>query len=803
LLSPQDLCGVDHVESLIKAGISCLKIEGRLKDERYVAATTRAYRNAVDEAWNKILLLTQQQQQPQSEFKLSSTTSSTTTTRAAAAATSTSTSTHSSISIPSRIMDSKEQVSRSELAQIFSRGQDSSNDGLTPGFFEGVRHQQFVIGRSPRHRGIHVGHVGQGTHPKHGIVIIPDDTTTIATILKPGDGIVIDRGMPQEEELGGPVYEVTSHDNVGVGGGTYYIARLARDVERKWKKYDDSMRHRHTSHKDDDQNDPKRSLVPIGAHVWKTSDAQVEKSMKRLVQSDPPRRPVRINILGTIGSPLQIQIIDTSTGSVAMKSSEGLLEMGKNGGLDGNKIRKAIGTLGNSPFAILKDPNGNDMIHSDELEQGAWCPISWVKELRRQAVEQLDLQIQHVVLEKEVKQKIKKDSNASTQAAYHSQTTDNLAQMLVEKSSIHYDDHHKTSDCSSSTTQLSILARSQEQVETICKMVESGSIIHEIIIDFLELDGMKVAVSRVKKTNQILYEKSDGSQKLRCVVASPRIIKPGESGIWQSLLRLNADGLLLRSTGIINRMQKLGGTGAIVHIIDATVADNLSEENDEKIGTNAGLLEVKIPELIGDFSLNAVNTLTIRELLDSGGLSRITLAYDLNANSITKLAKAMGRKGATRLEVIVHAHLPIFHTEHCVFARFLSKGNSYLDCGHVCTRNSVHLRDQNGNDNLVLADMGCRNTVFSAEAQSGVHSIRDWVASGIGMLRVELVDECAEDVRKIVDGYEGVLFKKLRAREVWDTLSTIRDGNGRIGGVSHGSLHNAIERRAGEIDNSY
>ena len=42
LLSPQDLCGLDQVEGLVRAGVACLKIEGRLKDASYVAATTRA-----------------------------------------------------------------------------------------------------------------------------------------------------------------------------------------------------------------------------------------------------------------------------------------------------------------------------------------------------------------------------------------------------------------------------------------------------------------------------------------------------------------------------------------------------------------------------------------------------------------------------------------------------------------------------------------------------------------------------------------------------------------------------------------
>lgn len=45
------------------------------------------------------------------------------------------------------------------------------------------------------------------------------------------------------------------------------------------------------------------------------------------------------------------------------------------------------------------------------------------------------------------------------------------------------------------------------------------------------------------------------------------------------------------------------------------------------------------------------------------------------------------------------------NAEHCVFCRFLSEGNSYKDCGHPCEQHRVHLRDEQGADHLVLADM--------------------------------------------------------------------------------------------------
>ena len=44
LLSPRDLCGLDYLPELIKAGVSCLKIEGRMKTPEYVATVTRIYR---------------------------------------------------------------------------------------------------------------------------------------------------------------------------------------------------------------------------------------------------------------------------------------------------------------------------------------------------------------------------------------------------------------------------------------------------------------------------------------------------------------------------------------------------------------------------------------------------------------------------------------------------------------------------------------------------------------------------------------------------------------------------------------
>lgn len=49
ILSPKDLCLVEHLPKLIEAGVNSFKVEGRTKSLYYVSAVAKAYRNAIDE----------------------------------------------------------------------------------------------------------------------------------------------------------------------------------------------------------------------------------------------------------------------------------------------------------------------------------------------------------------------------------------------------------------------------------------------------------------------------------------------------------------------------------------------------------------------------------------------------------------------------------------------------------------------------------------------------------------------------------------------------------------------------------
>ncbi|MCB9445727.1 MAG: U32 family peptidase, partial [Ardenticatenaceae bacterium] len=126
---------------------------------------------------------------------------------------------------------------------------------------------------------------------------------------------------------------------------------------------------------------------------------------------------------------------------------------------------------------------------------------------------------------------------------------------------------------------------------------------------------------------------------------------------------------------------------------------------------------------------------------------------------------------------------PVFHTEHCVFCRFLSSGTSYKDCGRPCERYKVALRDVHGRSHPVMADVGCRNTVFGAEAQTGAAHLPAWLEAGIAHYRLEFVHETAVQVSQITEAFRQALAGNITSAELNGRLRQIAPQ-----GTTEGSL---------------
>jgi putative protease len=187
---------------------------------------------------------------------------------------------------------------------------------------------------------------------------------------------------------------------------------------------------------------------------------------------------------------------------------------------------------------------------------------------------------------------------------------------------------------------------------------------------------------------------------------------------------------------------------------------------------------------VADFSLNAANELTV-DWLRRAGAQRVTASYDLNREQLLDLVAATT---AGRLEVVVHQHMPMFHMEHCVFCAVLSPGTNKHNCGRPCDVHQVRLRDRVGMEHTLLADVGCRNTLFNAVPQSAAEAVPQLLARGVRHFRVELLaDEPADEVARRIDLYRRLLAGELRGAQVWSQLKAAN----RVG-VTRGTLE---ERR--------
>jgi putative protease len=251
-------------------------------------------------------------------------------------------------------------------------------------------------------------------------------------------------------------------------------------------------------------------------------------------------------------------------------------------------------------------------------------------------------------------------------------------------------------NASAAPPQLHLLVRTPAQLDAALTLNPAS-----ITLDYLDLYGLRPSIERIKDSG------------IQARVATPRILKPGEEKIVNFLLSLECD-ILVRATGILEALRH---------------------------GPH--------PALIGDFSLNAANSLTTALLL-AAGLARITPTHDLNAAQIAELASG-------QVEVVAYQHLPVFHTEHCVFCRFLSSGTSYRDCGRPCEEHEVALRDHSGREHPVIADVGCRNTVFGAEAQHAAAHFDRWLEAGIRHFRLEFVHETADQLTHITQAWQSAL----------------------------------------------
>jgi putative protease len=579
---------------------------------------------------------------------------------------------------------------RYALEMTFSRG-------LSTGWLAGTDHPYLTHGRFGKKRGPLLGEImdcGAGW-------ITLGNTTGVP--IAAGDGVVFDAGENRDLEQGARIWKIE--------GGRIIFHRTYSGINF--------------------------TRIQPGHTVYKTSDPKLESELRKFWQNAKPaakKTALHLTVSGKPGRVLTVAAIhdrrsesnepvaavydrrserDESEAAVhdrrlhaedhqrrsqtaATVSSTIPLQPAAKRPLDTATLAAQLGRLGDTRYELASLDN--------QLDGGCHFPLSALNQLRRDLVAQLD-------------------RGGALQAPCQSSTT-SFRDLLPST----FDVGRSTFD----VPRLSVLCRNFDQLHAA---VECG--IETVYCDFEDPRRYKEAVA--------LFRSEISNLQSQILLATPRILKPGETGYLTLIEKAAPDGLLLRNLA------------ALQHYRDRT-----------------DLVKA------GDFSLNVANPITARLLMENAGLDYLTVSYDLNIGQVMDL---LGGAPPQWFELTLHQHMPMFHMEHCVFCVFLSKGTTYKDCGRPCENHVVHLRDRVGQLHRLQADVGCRNTLFNGRAQSGARFHQALRAAGLARFRIELLDEDAATAARTIRAYQDLVNGKTDARVLSEKVDALEKL-----GVTEGTL---------------
>ena len=439
-----------------------------------------------------------------------------------------------------------------------------------------------------------------------------------------------------------------------------------------------------------------------GQAVWKTDDPELSSRLRKSFTGDEPRRRQPVDIHATVqpGWPLRLEVTTAAGMWCELESAEPAQEAARHP-LTPETLRDQLGRLGGTPFELRE--------LTVEIVGRPMLPFSVLGRLRHDLVARLETAFAAVPA-----RAIRRDARIAIGPAAGALSPGDEDSPARGRP----------------LPQLHVLVRSLPQLHAAIQLGE-----RRLYADFADIRQYRDAVEACRAASAHIY------------VATPRIQKPDELGIFNLLAKQQPDGVLVRNFAGLRFFRDRG-----------------------------------LP-VVGDFSLNVTNELSA-DFFIAAGCGRVTASYDLNRDQLLAMIAATP---PAWLEVVVHQRMPMFHMEHCVFCAVLSPGTNKTNCGRPCDEHVVKLRDRIGVEHPLTADVGCRNTLFNAVPQSGAEVVPALLGRGVTDYRVEFLDESAEEMGRVIGSYRDLLAGRVRGRDVWTALNAAN----RVG-VTRGTLE---ERR--------
>ncbi|MGZ4973173.1 MAG: DUF3656 domain-containing U32 family peptidase, partial [Limisphaerales bacterium] len=341
---------------------------------------------------------------------------------------------------------------RYNLEMGFSRG-------LYTGWFGGVNNQELVHARFGKKRGVYLGEVRRVLN---GFVSLK-----LEAPLKRGDGVVFDAGHPDQQEEGGRVYDVRLRN------GEATIAFGDHDVDF--------------------------SRVKLGDKLWKTSDPELERELRKTFSAEAPQftRPLSLEVHGHAGAPMTV-IARDEMGNISQQRSAMDLQVAQKQPLTTERLQDQLGRLGGTALNLGALDN--------RLDGNVILPMSELNRMRRDLVADIA--------------QLRSQPKRWTLRDYELQ--------LVTREA-------NNGESSRKEAELIVLARNILQLEAAI-----GAHVKTIYCEFEDPKKYRDAVALFRKLTV-------GNPDATIFVAPPRIAKTGEEWILKQVRSSDADGYLVRN----------------------------------------------------------------------------------------------------------------------------------------------------------------------------------------------------------------------------------------------------------------
>lgn len=479
--------------------------------------------------------------------------------------------------------------------------------------------------------------------------------------------------------------------------------------------------------------------VKKGTDIFKTSDGRLLDRVRKTYENNKEyvKIPIKAKFSAKLDEEASLMIIDNNGIEVSVngvKKTEKALKTA----ISSDKVKKQISKLGDTPYFL----DDFECYLDDEIS----IPISDINNLRRQAIEKLNLQ------------RIKIDRNCNVRDINQNLNIDKLNEKDNINSNINTQDSNddlelangnSSLDFNDSEYFLNVSCTNLEQLKEILEFENSYNQEYKITSKYENRNeykaceknkGDKKVCNNISNIGKIYYRDVNtiseaieiaGRYNKKISYYYPRIIRYFENKIYDRLCKLNQE-----------EIQSL---------------DSFRMSNYGQIYRTSKLFP-NIPKDISSW-MNIINSESINYYIDKG-FRNICLSQETSLAQVSNI-----KSDYSNLEYLVYGQSEMMLSEYCPMG-VLIKDCKKNKRDALCNKSIYYLESSEGRKFRLSQDEFCRTTIYSDEVLNLVENIENLKSKGIKNFEISFKFESIKEIKFILEKFNLAISEKEDCKSV-------------------------------------